>query len=169
MPLISVVWCDFDRAPARVEHGRTAAIRKNRIGVRPCLDLVRRTSRWVRFICCPDSSRLTSTALLPHRLRYATSNVRRRRAARVEPLRCDPQLPVDAGIAHVADRRGHRLHGVRSRLRPPRPRLRLRLLAAAVAAHARRGGRGLPSGLLRREGRGRGVPCGVRGAGCGSA
>ena len=28
----------------------------------------------------------------------------------MEPVRRDPQLPVDARVAHVADRRGHRLH-----------------------------------------------------------
>ena len=92
-----------------------------------------------------------------------------RRAEGVEPLRRDPRLPVDARVPHVAHRRGHRLHGVRSRLRPPRPRLRPRLRLLAAAAHARGGRRGLPSGLLRREGRGRGVPCGVRGAGGGAA
>lgn len=97
----------------------------------------------------------------------------RRRAARVEPVRRDPQLPVDTRVAYVADRRGHRLHRVRPRLRPPRPRPSLSLLAAAGAARARARGSGaagsLPSGLLRREGRGRGVPRGVRGTGGGTA
>ncbi|KAF8730309.1 hypothetical protein HU200_017293 [Digitaria exilis] len=63
-----------------------------------------------------------------------------------------------------------RLHRVRPRLRPPRPRPRLRLclLAVAAAAHARgpgRGGPSFPSGLLRPEDRGRGIPCGVRATG----
>lgn len=93
----------------------------------------------------------------------------RRRAARVEPVGRDPQLPVDTRVAHVADRRGHRLHRVRPRLRPPRPRPSLSLLAAAGAARDGARGSGVPSGLLRREGRGRGVPRGVRGAGGGTA
>ena len=70
----------------------------------------------------PTTSRLLGSSSSPT-LRIvaarATSNVRRRRAARMEPVRRDPQLPVDARVAHVADRRGHRLHGVRSHRRPP--------------------------------------------------
>lgn len=100
--------------------------------------------------------------------RQSTIHVRRR-AARMEPVRRDPQLPVGARVPHVPDRRRHRLHRVRPRLRPPRPRLRLRLLATAAAA-ASIGGTGggvvrrACSSSSRREGRGRGVPCGVRGA-----
>jgi hypothetical protein len=80
----------------------------------------------------------TAGTISNYTIAAATSNVRRRGAARVEPGRRDPQLPVDARVANVADRRGHRLDGVRSRLRlpRPRPRLRRRLLAAAAAAHA---------------------------------
>jgi hypothetical protein len=89
----------------------------------------------------------------------------------VEPFRRDPQLPVDARVAHVADRRGHRLHRVRPRLRPPRPLPSLSLVAARDRARGPGGPGSLPSasGLLRREGRGRGVPRGVRGAGGGTA
>lgn len=85
----------------------------------------------------------------------------------MEPVRRDPRLPVDARGPHVPDRRRHRRHRVRPLLRATRPRHRL--LGAAAGAPppgARRVWKGglRRRRLLRREGRGRGVPRGVRGA-----
>ena len=86
----------------------------------------------------------------------------------MEPVRRDPRRPVDARGPHVPDRRRHRRHRVRPLLRATRPRHRL--LGAAAGGTAARGrgacGRGglRRRRLLRREGRGRGVPRGVRGA-----